>query len=459
MIRTLVQAVVVLGVFVLPAFAGPRPPNVVLILCDDLGYGDVGFNGRKQWQTPNLDAFAKQGTTFRRFYTAAVVCAPSRAALMTGRYSIHNGVLGNGSYDLPSGEVTIAEALKARGYATGLFGKWHAGTKRPGTEKQTHPMDQGFDEFFGYTSAVAAWQKFPKELWDGREQKPVKGYADTLFTDRTIDFVRRHKDEPFFAYVPYITSHGVVEAPEEDVKEHLGKFPEKDASVPVNATYAGEVTRLDKEVARLLKTLDELKLAENTIVIFTSDHGATFERLSKFAPVHLDSNYPFRGQKRTLWEGGMRVPGVVRWPGHVPAGMESETVVHMCDLFPTILAAAGGEPKAEWKVDGKNLLDVVTGKAKAEVRDLFWEWNESGATYYAAMRGNHKMIVDGGNRPEMYDVASDPAERIDISAEYAGEVKELKKGLDEWLATTSEAAKQRKPAATKKGSGPGLEDL
>lgn len=456
-----IASLAVLCSFAAVARAADRPPNVLLIYCDDLGYGDVGFDGRKTWQTPTLDAFAKSGTTFRRFYTASVVCAPSRGALMTGRQSIHNGVLGNSSYDLPSGEVTIAEALKERGYATALFGKWHAGAPRPGEKAFTHPMDQGFDEFLGFTNAVAAWQKFPKKLWNGREEKPSEGYADTLFTNHAIDFMTRMKEKPFFLYVPFICSHGVVEAPEEDIKQELGKFPESDKEHPVNATYAAEVVRLDKEVGRLLKTLDEQKLADNTIVIFTSDHGATFEPLSKFAPIVHDSNYPFRGQKRTLWEGGMRVPGVIRWPGHVPSGVESDDIIHMCDLFPTLLAAAGAEPKPDWKIDGQNMLNVIEGKEKAPDRTLFWEWDEGGATFYAAMRGNLKMMISGGNKPELYDVAADPAERIDRSGEFPEEVKEMKEGLDQWLSTMSDAAKQKKPtkANKKKGAAPDVNDL
>jgi arylsulfatase A len=435
-----------------PASQG-RPPNIVLILCDDLGYGDVSFNGRKEWTTPTLDALAKQGTTFRRFYTAAVVCAPSRAALMTGRSTIHNGVTGNQSYDLPSSEVTLAEALKERGYATGLFGKWHAGAARPGSAGQTFPLDQGFDEFFGYTNGGAAWQKFPKRLWDGREQKPVEGYADTLFTTRTIDFINRHKGQPFFAYVPYVTPHGLIEAPAEDIAEHVGKIEDADPSKPWKATYAASMTRIDKEIGRILSTLDELKLADDTIVIFTSDHGATFERLSEFAPIDLDSNAPFRGQKRTLWEGGIRVPGLIRWPGKVPAGIESREPIVMTDLFPTLLAAAGGTAKPEWKLAGTNLLDVIQGKAAAPERTILWEWDESGATYHAAMRGEFKMIVAGGNRPELYNVERDPLERLDIQARHSKLVQQLRGELDAWIATTSDAAKEKKPEKEAGGGG------
>jgi arylsulfatase A-like enzyme len=427
------------------AFAQPRPPNIIILLCDDLGYADLGFNGRKDWQTPNLDALAHQGTIFRRWYTAAAVCAPSRAALMTGRYSIHNGVTANHSYDLPADEVTIAQALKPHGYATALFGKGHHGHARPGSKTYTHPMDRGFDEFFGFTDAKEAWQKFPKKLWDGREEKPVQGYADTLFADHTVDFIQRHKDQPFFIYTPFIATHGVVEAPENDIAEHNGHFKEKDPAHPYNAIYAAEVTRLDKEVARILKTLDDLNLANDTIVIFSSDHGATFENIEKGASIAHDSNYPFRGQKRTLWEGGVHVPGVVRWPGHVPSGVESQELIHMIDLFPTLLAAAGVQPNPAWHIDGVNLLDTWLGKSPSPDRTIFWEWDADGNLQYAAMHHNLKLIITSKNLPEMYDVVKDPSERIDIKTDHPKETKALHEQLTAWLSTMSPASKLKVP--------------
>jgi arylsulfatase A-like enzyme len=228
------------------------------------GGGDVSFNGRKQWTTPNLDQLAKEGTCFKRFYTASVVCAPSRAALMTGRYGIHNGVTGNGSLDLPSEEVTIAEALKPHGYVTGLFGKWHHGAPRPGAKTFTHPMDQGFDEFFGFTDAKHAWQKFPKELVDGRELKSISGYSDTLFTNRAVDFIKRQKDKPFFLYLPYIAPHGLQEAPKADIEANLPNVPDR-----LCATYAAQITRMDKEIGRVMTAIKEAGIDENTLVIFS----------------------------------------------------------------------------------------------------------------------------------------------------------------------------------------------
>lgn len=436
----------------LPARAAERKPNIVLILADDLGYADVSFDGRREWTTPNLHRLSLDGTIFRRWYTAAVVCAPSRAALMTGRYSIHNGVCGNGSLDLPSEEVTIAEALKDAGYTTALFGKWHHGAPRPGQKEYTHPMDQGFDEFFGFTDAVHAWQKFPKELWEGREMRPSSGYADTLFTDRAIDFIKQHKADPFFLYLPFICPHGKPEAPQEEIEALKGKYRETDENNPQNATYAAEIIRMDKDIGRVLKTLDDLELTRDTIVIFSSDHGATFEKLAGTGPIYFDSNRPFRGQKRTLWEGGMRVPAVVRWPGKVPSRTESHEIIHNCDVFPTLLAAVGAEVDPAWKLDGKNVLDAWKGTGKAPDRMLFWEWREGGNTQYAAMHGELKMVITGDNKPEMFDVERDPQERIDVKVQHADELKKMEQGLKDWLATESEAAKQKKKGAASKNS-------
>ena len=414
--------------------ADREKPNVVLIYADDLGWGDVGFNGRKEWTTPNLDRLGAQGTIFRRFYTAAVVCAPSRGAMLTGKSTIHDGVSRNDD-DLPAREVTLAEALKARGYSTALFGKWHRGAPRDGVAPG-HPMDQGFDEFFGFTDAKHAWEQFPDELNEGRELKPVSGYANDLFTDRAIDYLKRHAGGPFFLYLPYIATHFYIEAPADEVELHKGKFPEADPAKPLNATYAAMVTRLDRNVGRVLAALDDLKLADDTIVIFTSDHGATFESGNQGTSNALDSNRPFRGQKRTLWEGGVRVPGVVRWPGHVPSGRVSDEVVIMTDLFPTLLAATtGSKPDPAWKVDGLDVLSTWLGQGRVPERTLFWEWRNEGGNQVAAMRGNFKLVVVNNGQPELFDVEADPGERRNIIAEHGEMAARLRAELKAWLAT------------------------
>jgi arylsulfatase A len=423
------------------ARAQDRQPNVVILLADDLGWGELGFNGRTEWQTPYIDRLASQGTRFRRWYSGGAVCAPSRGVLLTGKYTIHNGVSANGA-DLPASEVTIAEALKPRGYITGLFGKWHHGSPRAGRTTYVHPMDQGFDEFFGFTNAREAWEHFPKKLWFGREERPVSGYADTLFNDHAIDFMRRNRDRPFFLYVAYTAPHRRIEAPAEDIAEHRGRFREKDLSRPLYATYAAQITRLDKEVGRLVKALDELKLSEQTIVIFTSDQGATFETDTISAAAFHDSNRPFRGQKRNLWEGGVRVPAFVRWPGHVPAGVVSSEITHMIDVMPSVVAAGGGAPEPEWRMDGTNMLPVWLGREKAPARTLFFEWRSENYNQIAAMRGDLKLVITGDNPAELFNVETDLAERRTLAAEYPELVKELRQALKEWLATETVESKE-----------------
>jgi arylsulfatase A-like enzyme len=413
-------------------------PNIIVIYADDLGWGDVGFNGRTEWATPNLDRLGARGTIFKRFYTSAVVCAPSRAAMLTGKSTIHCGVARNDG-DLPAGEVTIAEALKAQGYVTALFGKWHHGKPVSAAAKgglgYVHPLDQGFDEFFGFTDAVHAWEKYPRELWDGRGMHPVSGYADDLFTDRALEFLRRNSDRPFFLYLPLISAHFLIQAPDEEIALHRGKFHETDPSKPLNATYAAMVTRLDKEVGRVVDAVEELGLTGRTLIVFASDHGATFEQGNQGTSNAHDSNRPFRGQKRTLWEGGVRVPALACWPGHIPAGVVSEGVVQTIDLLPTLLAAAGTTPAPAWKVDGVNLLSSWTGGAPYPDRTLFWEWRSEGNNQLAALRGNLKLVITQGGKPELFDLVTDPAERRNIVAERLGDARRLQEELKAWLAT------------------------
>jgi len=279
--------------------------------------------------------------------------------------------------------------------------------------------------------------------------RPVEGYANGMFTDRSIEFLKRNRERPFFLYLPYIATHFHIQAPPEDVAEHRGKFAEKDPADPVNATYAAMVTRLDKEVGRVLKALDELGLDKNTIVVFSSDHGATFEAGNKGASAFHDSNRPFRGHKRTLWEGGIRVPGVVRWTGQVPAGKTSSEAVHMTDVMPTLLAAAGPGPDVALNMDGRNLLPVWQGREKGPERTLFWEWRAEGSYQLAAMRGDMKMVVTGQkSKPELFNVETDPAERRSVAAEHPELVRRLQAELKEWMATETEESKWGKDAPT-----------
>lgn len=418
-----------MGPLVMPAQA--RRPNLIMILADDMGWSDPGFNGRKEWPTPNLDRFASQGTVFDRWYTSMPLCAPSRACLLTGKYTIHNGVRNN-STDLPRSEVTLAEAVKPQGYATTLIGKWHRGRLPDGSF--THPLDQGFDSTFGYLDARHAWEHYPKTFWRGREEVPVSGYSSDILSDEASKFIRGHQTQPFFLYLAFIEPHFLIEAPEENVAKFRGKFKEKDPSQPYNARYAAMINRLDEGIGRVLKTLDETGLADNTLVVFSSDNGATFESGNQGVSNYHDSNRPYRGQKRSLEEGGLRVPGVVRWPGKVPGGRRSSEVVHMTDVMPSFAAAAGAAVSPEWKVDGVNMLDVWMGKAKAPDRTIFWEWETEGGTMLAAMHGDFKLLDIGGNQ-FMYNVREDPGERRTLAQEYPQIFKQLQADLKAWMAT------------------------
>jgi arylsulfatase A-like enzyme len=298
-------------------------------------------------------------------------------------------------------------------------------------------MDQGFDEFFGFTNATHAWEKFPTELWDGRGKVLVDGHADDLFAAKSVDFIHQTGQEsgPFFLYLPFISAHFDIEAPADEVAKHAERFEEIDRALPLRATYAAMITRFDANVGRVLGALDAQGVAGNTLVIFTSDHGATFESGNQGTSSFHDSNSPFRGQKRTLWEGGIRVPACARWPGKIPAGSERVEPMHMTDVFPTILAAAGVAPEASLALDGINLTPAWTGEASVPERSLFWEWQTEGYNQLAAMRGTHKLVITGGGKPELYDVVADPGERRDLSAQFPDDVKSLRSELHQWLAT------------------------
>jgi arylsulfatase A len=410
------------------ALAQARRPNLVILYADDMGYNDASFNGRKEWSTPNLDRLASQGTIFDRWYTAYPLCAPSRAALLTGRHGIHTGVRNN-QVDIPAEETTLAEALKPAGYRSALIGKWHGGNPK---NVITHPLDQGFDQTFGYLDARAAWEHFPKELWRGRTKEAVNGYSCDLMATEATKFVTANKANPFFLYVPFIEPHFWVESPEENLKKFRGKFPEKDTAKPVNAHYAAMMERLDAAVGRIVQSIDDQGLRDNTLIVFTSDNGATFEERTYGAPAFHDSNKPFRGQKRSLEEGGIRMPSFVRWPGRVPAGVRSTVPIHMTDVHPTLMAAAGLAPGRD--VDGMNLLDVWTGKAQAPDRTLFWEFTAEGWDMHAAMRGDWKFLQIGTNK-WLYNVKDDPQERRTRAQEYPEIFKSLQDELQAWLKT------------------------
>jgi arylsulfatase A-like enzyme len=425
------RAAIVLAL-ALSAAAQTRRPNLVILYADDMGYHDAGFNGRKEWATPNLDRLAAEGTIFDRWYTAYPLCAPSRAALLSGKYGIHTGVRSNQD-ELALAETILPEALKKAGYRSALIGKWHRGN--PDRTHVHHPLDHGFDETYGYLDARHAWEHFPKTLWRGRVEETVTGYSSDLLADEAIRFVNANKDRPFLLYVAFIEPHFWIESPEENLKKFRGKFPEKDPSKPVNAHYAAMMERFDSSIGRLVKAIDAAGLRENTLIVFSSDNGATFEERTYGAPAFHDSNKPFRGQKRSLEEGGIRMPSFVRWPGRVPTGRRSDAVMHMIDVMPTFLAAAGVTPEPAWGIGGANMLDVWTGKAPAPERTVFWEFTAEGWYMHAAMRGDWKLLRIGETNRWLYNVKDDPQERRTRAQEHPEVFQRLQAELDAWLRT------------------------
>jgi arylsulfatase A-like enzyme len=448
-----------------PAPAGAeRPPNIVLIVADDLGYGDVGPNGQAKIRTPSLDRMAREGTRFTQFYAGTAVCAPSRSTLMTGQHTGHTPVRGNrdvgpiGNQPLPDSAVTLAELLRARGYVTGIFGKWGLG----GPDNEGNPLRQGFDEFYGYLDQARAHYYYPEFLFRGGERAPLPNrdrphegtpgagwpiearvYSHDTIASEALSFIERHRSQPFFLYVPFTIPHASLEVPDSALalyRDVQGRsvFPETpfpgagySPQPTPHAAYAAMVSRMDRDVGRILRKLEELGLAENTIVLFTSDNGPSIEGGSD--PEFFDSNGPFRGHKRDLYEGGIREPMIAWAPGRVPAGRVSDQVWAMWDLLPTLASLAGVDPDAlevPGGLDGLDMTAALTGRGEAPQHDfLYWEFHEQGGKQ-AVRQGRWKAVrLNAANDPaaplELYDLEADVGEARDVAAEHPEIVRRM----------------------------------
>ncbi len=407
-----------------------RPPNIVLVVADDLGWGDLGCYGQDQISTPVLDRMAAEGMRFTDFYAGCTVCAPSRSVLMTGKHMGHTYIRGNGGKPLPPEEVTMAEVLKDAGYATGGFGKWGLGL--PGSVGV--PTKQGFDEFFGFLSQHHAHNHYPSFLFDGEERVelsnvvPNEGkhgqgkasekneYATDLVFERARGFIKAHADDPFFCFLPITVPHANNEAGKEgmevpDYSEYTGKEwrdPEKG--------YAAMVTNIDAEVGSILELLDELGLEEDTLVLFTSDNGSHSE--GGYNPNFFDSNGPLRGNKRSLHDGGIRVPLIARCPGKVPAGVVTDHVSYFGDFFETAAELAGAETSEG--LDSISLLPELFGNP-VEQRDhghLYWEfheWKGAEAVRFGKWKAIRNPIHSGD--VVLYDLEADIGEWKDLAAD------------------------------------------
>ncbi|MGE3308886.1 MAG: arylsulfatase [Limisphaerales bacterium] len=437
----------------LSAFAVLRPslaaqgadvdrPNIIFILADDLGYGDLGSYGQQRIRTPRLDRMSAEGMRFTQFYAGATVCAPSRSVLMQGLHTGHCRVRGNAGRKNPlaqalrPGDRTVASALQEAGYATGLFGKWGLGDV--GAAEPGLPRRHGFDAFFGYLNQHHAHNYYPTFLWRNEERVALPNlvpneddlgggvstnksvYSPDLITAEALGFIRNHKARPFFLLFTTTLPHANNEAGTNGMEiPDLGAYAHVDWP-PAQRAHAAMIDRLDRDVGRILDLVDSLGLRERTLVLFTSDNGPHREGGNQ--PDFNDSNGPLRGIKRDLYEGGIRVPFIARWPGRIPAGTTSDVVGWFPDFFPTAVRLAGAPVPAG--LDGLDLSPVLLGQGPLAGRGpLYWEFHEGG--FKQAVRdGDWKAVRRSPAQPvELYDLRSDPGETRDLADANPSEVR------------------------------------
>ncbi|HEY0462064.1 MAG TPA: arylsulfatase [Pyrinomonadaceae bacterium] len=399
-----------------------RQPNIILILADDLGYGDIGAFGQKFIRTPNLDKLAKDGIKFTNFYAGAPVCAPSRASLMTGKHQGHAIIRGNNNdqgerVPLRPADTTIAEVLKAAGYRTGIVGKWGLGEP----ETSGIPNRKGFDYFFGYLNQNHAHNYFPDYLWRNTEKVnlPKGAYSADLFAAEALDFVKRERENPFFLYLAVTLPHA-----DNELNRKTGNGME----IPSDAPYSGEnwtpqqknyaamVTRLDDEVGKLRDLLKQLKIDDNTIVIFTSDNGPQDKSEGGYDQTLFQSSGNLRGLKRELYEGGIREPLIIFWKNKIKPNQRSEKVWSQIDFLPTFAELAG--TKFAGETDGISMARALYGKNAPAHEYLYWEFHEGGFAQAVRAR-NWKGVRKGLNgKIELYDLQKDVKETTDLSAKY-----------------------------------------
>lgn len=414
-------------------------PNLIFIMADDLGYGDLSCFGQKHFQTPNIDQLAKEGLTFTDYYAGSTVCAPSRCVLMTGYNTGHCLIRGNARDPLRPQDVTVAEVLKGAGYATGLFGKWGLGEEG----STGYPTKQGFDEFFGYVNQHHAHNYYPTFLYKGDERVSLKNvvpmedsmgggkaskkleYSHDLIMAEALDFVQRRQKEPFFLYLALTIPHANNEAGKEGMEvPDLGEFAEKDWPAPRKG-HAAMMTHMDRDIGRLMALLKKLKIDENTLVIFTSDNGPHNE--GGYNATMNDSSGPLRGTKRDLYEGGIRVPAIARWPDRVAAGTKTGHISGHVDVLATLAELAGATKQVPQGTDGLSFAPTLLGEASQQKQHdyLYWAFYERGSSQ-AVRSGQWKLVEQPyGTPPQLFDVSQDLGEKNNVAKDHPEVVEKL----------------------------------
>jgi len=440
-------------------FGQSKKPNIVFILADDLGYGDLGAYGQTKIHTPNIDSLAKKGMLFTDFYAGAPVCAPSRSVLMTGKHTGHTYIRGNKEIE-PEGQEPLAEnietfvmSLKKAGYKTGAFGKWGLGMV--GTSGD--PLKKGFDEFYGYNCQRQSHRYYPTHLWDNDKRITLAGnenlmkpttYAPELIHQKSLAFIHNYWDQPFFLFIPTVLPHAELIVPDDDIfREYDGKFEEKPyqgspygsnditgytSQAKPRATFAAMVARMDQQVGEVISALEEEGVLENTIIIVTSDNGS--HREGGADPDFFKSSGPFRGNKRDIYEGGIRTPFIINWPKHIEENSTSDHVAAFWDIAPTLLEVA--KAKSMKQTDGISFLPTLLGeKGQKEHEYLYWEFHEQGGRQGIRI-GDYKAIrLNAKNNPNatiaIYHLPTDIAEQKDIAADHPDLVEKAKKIMRE----------------------------
>jgi arylsulfatase A-like enzyme len=437
---TFIGACIVLIAFA-ATFSAQTRPNIIFIQADDLGYGDLSCYGQRKFRTPNIDRLAAEGMRFTQYYAGSTVCAPSRSALMTGQHTGHTRIRGNARHPLLPEDVTVAEALKSAAYKTALIGKWGLG--EAGTTGV--PNRQGFDYFFGYLNQRHAHNYYPTFLWRNEKRIDLRNlvpdedaegsgvstnrvdYAHDLMAEEALKFIEGNGGGPFFIYLAFTIPHANNEAKNKGMEvPDLGEFASEDWPDQEKAK-AAMITRLDRDVGRLMALLKKLGIDDNTLVFFTSDNGP--HREGGADPDFFDSNGPLRGIKRDLYEGGIRVPMIARWPKRIKAGAKSDQVWAHWDLLPTLAEVAGVKPPAD--IDGVSMFNALRGRRQRDHEFLYWEFHERGFSQAARM-GDWKAVRKSPDSPlELYDLKNDLGEQNDCAAKHP----EIVKKIEDYLKT------------------------